>query len=151
MGSGEPDDYDRARPIGRVVKGDEKFAKRSMREARVTLPRRSGWTPSRFAAAASAFQGFSLGRLKGPSQARAESRARLITVFVARRDHSIPASALARCFDRDESAFAHGLRRLERAIARNPELARHVERVAAALGPEASDLQVRPQLSDFQG
>ncbi len=151
MGSGEPDDYDRARPIGRVVKGDEKFAKRSMREARVTLPRRSGWTPSRFAAAASAFQGFSLGRLKGPSQARAESRARLITVFVARRDHSIPASALARCFDRDESAFAHGLRRLERAIARNPELARHVERVAAALGPEASDLQVRPQISDFQG
>lgn len=151
MGSGAPDDYDDARPIGRVVIGDEMFAERSMREARVALPRRCAWTPPRFAAAASALQGFSLTRLKGPSQARPESRARLITAFVGRRDHSIPAAALARCFGRDESTFAHGLRRLERDIARNPQLARHVERVASALGQETSDFQVRPQVSDLQG
>lgn len=133
MGSIEPDVYDGVAPLGRVVKGTEEFARRSMRKARLALPTRSRWTPATFAAAACEYQGFSLGQLKGPSQTRPESRARLITAFVGRRDHSIPASALAGCFGRDESAFAHGLRRLERQIARDPVLASLVERVASAL------------------
>ncbi len=151
MGSAEPESYDDVEPLGRVVKGGEEFARRSLHEARLALPKESRWTPSTFATAACTLQGFSLGWLKGPSQGRAESQARLITAYVGRRDHGIAAAALAGCFGRDESAFAHGLRRLERAMVRDPALARRVERVASALGHEPSDFQVRPQSSDLQG
>ena len=124
MGSKEPDYYEAAAALGRVVKGGEEFAQRAMRLARLPSPRRRRWTPSALAVAASALQGFSLDRLKDRSHGRPESRARLIAVFVGRRDHSITSSALAACFGRDESAFAHGLRRLALAMERDPVLSR---------------------------
>jgi REP element-mobilizing transposase RayT len=151
MGSNDADSYDAVAPLGRVVKGDEEFAKRSMRTANALLPKPVRWTPAAFASAASAAQGFTLERLRGPSQCRPESRARLLAAYLGRRDYAIPAAALAGCFGRDESAFAHGLRRFENALSRDPALARHVERIASALEAEVSIFQVRNQVSDFQG
>ena len=132
MGSTEPD-YEALEPLARVVKGGEDFADRSLRQAKVDAPRRSRWTALAFAAAASAAQGFTLQRLRTRSQRRAESRARIITAYLGRRDHALPATALAACFDRDESAFAHGLRLFETALHRDAALVRQVERVASAL------------------
>jgi REP element-mobilizing transposase RayT len=150
MGSHE-EDYETVEPLARVVKGGEEFAERSMRAANVVPPRRRRWTPMAFAAAASAAQGFTLESLKGPSQRRPESQARILAAYLGRRDYAIPATALAFCFGRDESALAHGLRRFEDALSRNPSLTRHVERIASAIEAEASTFQVRSQVSDFQG
>jgi len=141
MGSEEPEAYDAIEPLGRVVKGGEAFAKRSMHAAGSTLPKRTSWTPARFAAAASRSQGFSLARLAGPTRTRPESRARLIAAHLGRRDHAIPVAALATCFRRDESAMVHGLRRLESAMERDPALTRHVERIASDLSARTSVVQ----------
>jgi chromosomal replication initiation ATPase DnaA len=137
MGSRDQD-YELLEPVGRVVKGGEEFADRSMRAANVDPPRRSRSNPSVFASAACAAQGFTLARLRSRSQRRPESRARIIAAYLGRRDHGVPATALAACFGRDESALAHGLRLFEEALGRDPALARHVERVATAIKAEFS-------------
>jgi REP-associated tyrosine transposase len=145
MGSDE-ESYEAVEALARVVKGGEEFAERSMRMAKVVPPRRRRWAPSAFASAASAAQGFTLERLRGPSQRRSESRARLVAAYLGRRDYAIPAAALAACFRRDESAFAHGLRRFEDALSGDPNLARHVERISTTLETEVSIFQGRPHI-----
>ncbi len=150
MGASEPDLYEALEPLGRVVKGDEKFARESFRDGR-TVVRPRYWTAEMLARAACIAQGFTLPRLKGRTRARPESRARLIAAYIARRDHDLSTASVAACFGRDESAFVHGLRRLERAIERDPSLARHIERIASVLETQTSELQVRPQTSELQG
>jgi putative transposase len=134
MGSAE-EDYEALEPQARVVKGDEAFADRSLRAANLDPPKRSSWTPAAFASAASSAQGFTLQRLRASSQRRPESKARIIAAYLGRRDHGIPVTNLAACFRRDESALAHGLRRFEDELSRNPALARRVERIASVIKP----------------
>lgn len=141
MGSDEPATYDNLEALGRVVKGDEEFARRSMRLAGRDLCRPTSWTPNRFAKAASESQRFSLSQLRGPSRGRPESRARLIAAYVGRRDHGISIAALAACFGRDESALVHGLRKLENKMRTDVGLVRYVERIAALLAAENSEIQ----------
>jgi hypothetical protein len=140
MGSDDPDAYEVVEAIGRVVKGGEDFAHRSMRHAYVVASR-SRWTAPALARAASVVQGFSFQTLRGRTRGRPESRARLIAAFIGRRDHGISTGSLAACFRRDESAFVHGLRRLELAMQRDPTVARHVERIASAIESQTSELQ----------
>jgi REP element-mobilizing transposase RayT len=151
MGSREAESYDEVAALGRVVKGDEEFADRSMRMARLPMRSPSRWTAGSLARVACRLQGFSFERLKGPYRGRPESRARLITAYIGVRDHAVSTAAMARCFGRDESAFAHGLRRLEDAMARDAALRRMVERIASTLRTDESEMQVRPQESEIQG
>jgi REP-associated tyrosine transposase len=132
MGSLEGD-YEAVEPLARVVKGDDAFAEQSMRSAKREAPPVRRWEPAKFASAACAAQGFTLERLQSRSRRPFEARARALVAFIGRRDHGIPATALAACFGRDESALAHGLRRLEDELAHNPVLARRVEGIASAL------------------
>ena len=152
MGTAEDEDeYDLIEPLERVVKGGEAFVDRSFRAAgTMPLPRKR-WKAAQFATAASAAQGFTLERLRAPSRGRSVTRARVVAVYIGRRDYGIPATALAACFRRDESTFAHALRRFEDGLARDPNLARHVEQVASTLGAVMSAIQVRNQKPDIQG
>ena len=129
------EEYDAVEPRARVVKGNEAFAERSMRAANVPPPPRRKWTPAAFASAAASAQGFSVERLRARSQRRPECRARILIAYLGRRDHGISAAALAACFGRDESALAHGLRRFENALSRDPLLARRVEQIARVMRP----------------
>lgn len=148
-GSDEP--YQDAAAIGRVVKGDEKFAEIAMRTARVRARSSRRWTPGAVARAASELLGFSIERLRQPHRGHRESRARIIVAYIGRRDYGLSTTAMAACFGRDESSFAHGLRRLEDALERDRSLSILTERVAAALRSKESELQVRPQESEMQG
>jgi REP element-mobilizing transposase RayT len=145
------EDYEAVEPLARLVKGDEEFAERSLRVASVELQPRRRCSASAFARMASAAQGFTLDRLRSRSQRRPESRARLLTAYLGRREHGIPVNALAACFGRDESAFVHGLKRLETALAHDPSLARRIEQIASVIRAEVSFFQARNQASDFQG
>jgi REP element-mobilizing transposase RayT len=141
MGSAESEAYEDVATVGRVVKGGEEFAQRSIQtiQAPAVLPRR--WTAAAFSRLASEIQGIPFDRLKGPYKGRAESRARLIASFIGVRDHSFSTAAMADCFGRDDSTIAHGLRRLESALSREPALRRRVDRIAAALKAESPELQ----------
>jgi putative transposase len=150
-GNGDDEAYADASAIGRVIKGDEKFAESAMRAARVRTRSKRRWTAGALARTASKLLGFSIERLRQRDRSHPESRARLIVAYIGRRDYAFSTTAMAGCFGREESSFAHGLRRLEDALEHDRSLSNLVERIAAALRAEKSELQVRPQESGMQG
>ncbi len=78
-------------------------------------------------------EGLSSTRLRQPGKAAKESRVRLIAAFLGKREAGISTAAMARCLGREESTFNRGVRRLEDAMARDPELASHVEALRLGL------------------
>lgn len=149
--NGDDESYEEALAIDRVVKGDEKFAERALSRVRFRASSQPRWTAGAMARAASRLLGFSIERLRQPDRSHPESRARLIVAYIGRRDYAFSTTAMAACFRREESSFAHGLRRLEDTLERDRSLSNLVERVAASLRFEKSELQVRPQESGMQG
>ncbi len=127
MGRNGVDDeaYQAAAPIGRVVKGDEKFAERSMRTARVPVRSHRRWTPGALAERAVNSRASRSSGCVSRSAAIPSHGRRIIVTYVGRRDYALSTTALAGCFGRETSpSFAHGLRRLEDAMERDQSLCR---------------------------
>ena len=111
------------------VKGDEGFAVDAL--SRLSFPRRRsrGWTAETVASAVAACDGLTLAELRGTTRQRDVSRSRLVAAYLGRERFGIPVAEAARLFRRDESTFAHGVRRLQKQIDREPAFKDWLERV----------------------
>lgn len=111
------------------VKGDEDFAIGVLSQFSFPKRRSRAWTAESVACAIAACDGLTLGQLTGPSRRRDVSWSRLLAAYLGRERFGIPVAEAARLFRRDESTFAHGVRRLEKRIHREPALRDRLERI----------------------
>ena len=111
--------YEEVTTWSQAVKGDETFADRVLQEAGEppVLPR--GLTAERIARQVARLDGLDLGRLRGRSQDRESSRARLTVAWLGREVAKIPVAQSARYFGPDTSTMINGINKLESEMERN--------------------------------
>ena len=122
--------YDALTAVEGSVKGEKDFASDALRQIFLPQRRSRTWTAEALARAVAACEGLTLEELAGPTQRHAVSRGRIVTAYLGRERLGIPIAETARLFRRDESTLARGVRSFEERIAREPELRKHVERIA---------------------
>ncbi len=132
MASREKQTYEDIPTYRDSIRGERRFAE-SVLIVSGERPLTPGWTAADVASAVAEGEGLSLTTLRRPGKAAKESRARLIAAFLGKREAGISTAAMARCLGREESTFNRGVRRLEDAMARDPELASRVETLRAGL------------------
>ena len=116
-----------------AVKGERRFAERTLVAAGEARRLPSLWTPESLAESVSRAAGLSLQHLKQPGRSARESRVRLTAAYLGRRDAGFSIARMARCFGREESTFNRGVRRLEDLIERDESVRTNVERIASSL------------------
>jgi putative transposase len=131
--------YDEAATWGQAVKGDEAFADRALQEAGEppVVPR--GFTAERIARTVARLQGLELGRLRGRSQDRESSRARLTVAWLGREVARIPIARAARFFGRDTSTMINGVNKLESEIERDRALRQRLHGIREELRRSANN------------
>jgi len=125
--------YEDVPTYGVVIKGERRFAERTLvavGEAR-RLP--TAWTPESFAESVAHAAGLSVEHLIRPGRSGKESRARLTAAYLGRREAGFSIARMAKCFGREESTFNRGVRRLENLIDRDESVRANVERIASCL------------------
>jgi REP element-mobilizing transposase RayT len=112
------------------IKGDEGFARETLRQVLMGTRRRRTWTAEAVARAVAASRGLTLDHLAAGNRRRDVSRLRFMSAYLGRERFGIPIAEAARLFRREGSSLAHGVRSLEEQLDRDPELRRQVERIA---------------------
>jgi putative transposase len=133
MASRDQQTYEDIPTYGVVIKGERRFAERTLvavGEAR-RLP--TAWTPESFAESVAHAAGLSVEHLIRPGRSGKESRARLTAAYLGRREAGFSIARMAKCFGREESTFNRGVRRLENLIDRDESVRANVERIASCL------------------
>jgi putative transposase len=133
MGDTESEAYDEVRSHAQVVKGDDAFADRVLREAGEARLLRNDLTVGRVAKAVARSEGISMADLQGPGRFRRNARIRAIVALIGRLEARIPASRTARFFNRDESTIVRQVLWLEEEMRQNPRLRTRIRQLTAAL------------------
>lgn len=131
MAARDQQTYEDVPEYGAAVKGERRFAERTLAASGEARRVPSRWTPERMTESIARAEGFSLKQLQRPGKSPAESRVRLIAALVGRREGGFSTAAMARCLGREESTFCRGVRRLEDRMAGDAILRARVDRVAA--------------------
>jgi putative transposase len=118
MESQSTERYEGLRTVGRLVKGDENYARQVLRlSTEPEVVRR--WTIEEIARAAAERAGMDLEELQGRSACGDRSRVRAMTGFVASRHCRIPLTKTAAFFHRDGTTLVRDVRRLESELAKS--------------------------------
>jgi putative transposase len=133
MGDTESEAYDELRSHAQVVKGDEAFANRVLRDAGEVQLLRNDLTVSRVVQAVARSEGISVADLQGPGRFRRNARIRAIAALIGRLEARIPVSRTARFFNRDESTIVRQVLWLEEEMRQNPRLRTRIRQLTAAL------------------
>jgi putative transposase len=118
--------YEDVPVIGRVVKGDEDYAREAFKRSDRPAERPT-WSVREIAVAASRQSGIDLEDLRGRSLPGDRSRVRALVGLVASRECRIPLTEVAAFFRRDGTTLVRDLRRLELEMAERPETKREIE------------------------
>jgi hypothetical protein len=118
--------YEDLRAYGQVVKGDEQFAEKRLRQAGEPSVRRLSVSVEKVARLVAVELGIEVATMKGPSRERDVSRARSMTGYVAREAGRVSLARTAAYFDRDGSTLVRNVAFLERELAEDPVLRRKV-------------------------
>ena len=134
-------EYEDARPVAAVIKGDEEFAGRVLRAA--GLARWKRWSVEEVADAVAFAENVRVDDLRGRRQNAGLSRKRAIAAYLARHEAGISIAEMARYLHRDESTLIKGIRGLELALESNSDLMGRLQRATGRLSAG--------RISGFQG
>lgn len=116
MARGQEPDYEDARSIGQVVKGDEEFALRRFQDAGDIEPPLRGLSESRVVGAVARALDLGVEELRGPARHRKLSQGRAIAAHLGKRHGGISLARMARYFHRDESTIVREVGLLEKRL-----------------------------------
>jgi REP element-mobilizing transposase RayT len=127
------EDYEGLKPVDRVVKGDEAYARKVLESSNQPgAPRH--WAVEQIARVAARRAGARLEEVRGQTPFAGRSRIRAMTGFVASRHCRIPLTRTARFFHRDGTTLVRDVRRLEGDLERTPELGAEIAGILNDLG-----------------
>ncbi|HZI65900.1 MAG TPA: transposase [Thermoanaerobaculia bacterium] len=112
MASNRSGAYEELDPVGRVVKGDEGFARAALEKA-PPAERRRTWTVEQIAGVVARKAGLDLEAIRSGKFSPERARARAITGLVARTRCQIPLTRVAVFYRRDQSTLVRDCRRIE--------------------------------------
>ncbi len=119
MAAGKADDYEQVPSVGQLVKGEEEFAIRILREWAEPVTQRRSLSVERVARAAAEALKIDLKDMRGARRFRDLSFARAVVGYVGREQGRIPLTITAEYFGRDGSTLVRDLRRLEDRLSRD--------------------------------
>jgi REP element-mobilizing transposase RayT len=127
--------YEKAEAWGQVVKGEEAFADRALREAGEPRLLRRGLTVDAVARAVARRQGIATAEMLSRGQSRAGSLARILTAWAGREAGGISIAATAKHFQRDTSTMARNVARLEERMRTDKRVRKLADDVVEGLRP----------------
>lgn len=116
MARGQELDYEDAKSIGQVVKGDEEFALRRFQDSGETHPRLRGLSESRVVITVAKALDLSAEDLRGPARHRNLSHGRAVAALLGKRLGGISLARTARYLHRDESTIVREVGLLEQRL-----------------------------------
>ena len=129
MGDETADSYEDLKSYARVIKGDESFAQRALKQAGARQPAKLGLTERHVAGVVGEASGFTQGELASAGRYRSHSRARILAAYLARAEAGIAVARMARYFGREESTLVRGVLRFEEDLRSDERLRRETARL----------------------
>jgi putative transposase len=133
MGEKDAEPYEDLKTYAQAIKGDEAFAQRALERAGRKTVARMGLTERGVASVVGKACGFSGEELRGTGRHRPQSRARILSAYLARAEGGISIARMARFFGREESTMVRGVQRLEQELTASEDLRREVARLGNAV------------------